>query len=467
MNLLERIKANRIPVQMPSYLPVPQEHKKSLFLWPDFRLDRPLKWTVGNFENYTQEGFQTNALIYSAIMYKVRAQQGAPLRAYRGDSGHPELLSKDHALARLVARPNPHQSWAEFQGQNTAYLNIAGNVYIRLERPARGGTPTAMYSLRPDRVFIVPSRKDQKRGVMGFLYVPENVALANGIPIVPEDMIHVKLPNPLDPMEGMGYGLSPLAPIAYSADVDNSATKFIREFFMNGALFTGLLTFQDPLQDEEIQRIKKRWKEQYGGYENWSDVGVLDSAGKYERISMTFQEMGFTALDERNESRIIGPLGVPAILLQTRYGLARSTLANYAEAKGQFWEDTFQPEMSLYEPEYRYFLQGERDEFVAFDYSGIAALQESRDDKITAWTLLVDRGIPKNVAAEIVGLKVPELPDGYVVYMPVGMVPMGTMGEPPPSEAPEAEEQTEEGEKQGRKALAPFRLESATERGHR
>jgi len=322
-----------------------------------------------------------------------------------------------------------------------------------------------MYSLRPDRVFIVPNRKGQAKGVMGFLYVPENVPVSEGIPILPTDIMHVKLPNPRDPMEGMGYGLSPLAPIAYPADVDNSATRFIREFFMNGALFTGLLTFDTPLQDEEVQRIKRRWKEQYGGYENWSDVGVLDSAGKYERMSMTFEEMGFAVLDERNESRIIGPLGVPAILLQTRYGMSRSTRANYAEAKTQFWEDTFHPEMSLYGAEYRYYLQGEHGEFVAFDYSAIAPLQESRDDKVASWVQLVDRGIPKSVAAEIVGLEVPELPDGSVVYMPVNMVPVATMGEPIPTAPgmPEAEEQEEEGEKRGQPSLRPFRLEPATE----
>ena len=430
-------------------LPVPTDQKRSLFLWPEFRLDRPLRWRVGDFQNYVREGFETNALIYSCIMYKVRAQQSAPLRAYKGDYEHPDLLPESHPLAKLVSRPNPHQSWSEFQGQNTAYLNIRGDVFIYLERPKRGGLPEAMYSLRPDRVFIIPQRKE--RAPLGYLYVREGEMPSQGLPILPEDMIHVKLPNPLDPLEGMGYGLSPLAPLAYSADVDNNATKFLREFFLNGALFTGLLRFDTALDEGEVQRIKARWKEQYGGFENWSDVGVLDSGGSYERMSMTFQEMGFGTLDERNESRILGPLGVPAILINTRYGLARSTYANYEQAKEQFWQDTFLPEMSLYETDYRYYLQGESGEFVGFDYSKIAVLQESKNEKVVAWATLVDRGVPKATAAEVMGLDMPDLPDGDVVYMPFNMVAMGQTGQgtQPRGDvgAVEAEEQAEEASK--------------------
>jgi len=431
-------------------LPLPSAHKKSLFLWPEFRLDRPLRWRVGDFQNYAREGFEINALIYSCIMYKVRAQQAAPLRAYKGDYEHPESLPESHPLAKLVTRPNRHQSWSEFQGQNTAYLNINGNVFICLERPPRGGMPVAMRSLRPDRVHIIPTRKEPP--LVMYLYVRENEPIAKGIPISPEDMIHVKLPNPRDPLEGMGYGLSPLAPLAYSADVDNNATKFLREFFYNGALFTGLLKFDTELDDIEVQRIKRRWKEQYGGFENWTDVGVLDSGGSYERMSMTFQEMGFGTLDERNESRIVGPLGVPAILINTRYGLARATYANYEQAKQQFWEDTFLPEMSLYEVDYRYYLQGENGEFVGFDYSKVAVLQESKNEKVEAWASLVDRGVPKAVAAEIMGLDIPDLPDGDVVYMPFNMVAVGRTGAARPTAqgAAEAEEEASKGVATGR-----------------
>jgi len=57
--------------------------------------------------NYIAEGFELNALIYSAIMYKHKAVSKAPLRAYHGTPEEPEPLPPEAPLARLCQRPNP------------------------------------------------------------------------------------------------------------------------------------------------------------------------------------------------------------------------------------------------------------------------------------------------------------------------------------------------------------------------
>ncbi|MFA5054496.1 MAG: phage portal protein, partial [Parcubacteria group bacterium] len=299
-----------------------------------------------------------------------------------------------------------------------------------------------------------------------------------GIPMAAEDVIHIKLPNPLDPLEGLGRGLSPLACMAYSASVDNMITEFLYSFFKHGAMPVGLLRFNVPLQQEEADRVKERWHELHGGYDKWSDVAVMDNAGEYQRVGLTFEEMGFLGIDERNESRILGPFGVPPILIGSRIGLERSTYANYESARAAFWEDTFKPELSMFEREYRYYLQGDRGEFVAFDFGDVPALQRDLVPSIGAWSQMVDRGVPKNVAAGVLKIPLPALPDDDVGYMSPMLQPVGA--EPPAPALPavpalpapkptpddteegaaEAEEQEEETEKQVRrpfemKALAP------------
>lgn len=434
----------------------------SLFIWPDFRTGSPV-WASGSFADYAHEGFEINSLIYSAIMFKVRAQMGAPLRAYEGDVDSPTPLKAGHPLAQLLARPNLYMSWPEFQGLNTTYLNLAGETFVALLRPRIGGMPERMLPLRPDRCFPIP---DAKGGLKGYFYCPENVNPANGIPMALEDVIHVKLPNPLDPLEGLGRGLSPLASLAYSASVDNMITEFLYGFFKSGAMPTGTLRFQVPLQAEEADRIKERWHELHGGYEKWSDVAVLDNAGEYQRVGLTFEEMGFLGIDERNESRILGPFGVPPILIGSRMGMLHSTYANYESARKAFWQDTFKPELGMFELEYRYYLQGDNGEFVAFDYSEIPALQQDIIPAVGAWAQMVDRGVPKNVAAGVLKIPLPALPDDDVGYMnPMlqsvgGKAPLpntsttGTEAPEPDNteeDAAEAEEQEDETEKQVRR----------------
>ena len=442
----------------------PPAHRKQTaipFMWPSWREGIP-QWQIVDLQSYIDEGFNLNTLIYSAIMYKYRAIGIAKLRAYSGDPDNPDLLPPDHPLSKLVARPNPSMSWREYQGLQDVYLNLSGNAYGLLKRPRRGGLPDAMYPMRSDRVYIIPS----DRGVKGYLYVPEGKGLQEGTPILPEDVSHVKLPNPGDPLEGMGYGLSPVSPMAQSADVDNMVTKFIKLFFEKGAVNSGLLKFDKPLDDDTVAGVKERWMEMYGSYENWTEIGVLDQGGDYQRIGMNFEEMSFETQDERNESRILGPFGVPPQLVSSRLGMKHSTYANWEEARRAFWEDTMTMEIGLFEDDYQYYLQSEDGGFVAFDLSEVPALRRNIPALVDAWVKLVSTGVPKNQAAQLLGLEVGDLPDGDVAYMPLNLIPVGSSALEAPETnvgAAEAEEDTREG---GAKAVSEAAPAMAGKNGH-
>lgn len=375
--------------------------------WPKFRQLQPL-WHLVDFQSYVNEGFSANSLIYSAIMYKVRAVITAPLRAYSGDPDYPTSLPSIAPLAQLVAQPNEHQSWTEFHSQNVVYLNLDGNVFIYKHKNLETGRE-ALYSLRPDRVYIIPTN-DKKATIDHFLYVPEGQSARTGHPMLVEDIIHIKLPYPGDPLEGMGYGLSPLSSAAKSADVDNMVTDFLNLFFQRGAMLTGVLLFDQPLKEDIVDTILERWEKKYGGYKKWR-TGVLDRGGSYERTGLTFEEMGFNELDARNECRILGPFGVPPILIGSRVGLERSTYSNYEGARKAVWEDTLVPELRLFEVEYQRHLNTQ-DAFVKFDLTQVPALQKDLPVIVNAAYSLWQMGVPANQATFGVGLRIGAIPGG-------------------------------------------------------
>ncbi len=289
------------------------------YSWSTYQKEKPL-WHLIDYATYCTEGYASNAVVYAAISYKMRALMTAPLRAYRGDPDYPEVLPDTHRLSKLVSRPNHFQSGIEFQNLNLVYLNISGNCYILKDREKKQLLP-----LRPDRTYIIPDKGKMPAGIIGYLYVPEGKTMEQGVPILEEDIIHIKLPNPYDPFEGMGYGFSPMSAGARSTDVDNMVTKFLKRFFDRGTMLAGLLKFDVPLDDESFNLVAKRWMKQYGGWTNWDKPGILDRGGDYKRLGMTFDEMGFAELDGRNESRMLAPFGVPPILIGTKLGLDRST----------------------------------------------------------------------------------------------------------------------------------------------
>lgn len=347
-----------------------QQVKKIPFIWPTWVNGQP-QWQLINYEAYITEGFNANPIIYSAIMYKTRAATQAPLKAYTGTPEQPELLPPNHWLQSLCMRPNPWQSWSEFNSQAWVYWLISGNNFTVFSRSK--GEITEMYNLRPDRVFIVPTT-DRKR-VIGFWYVPEGRGWNDGIPYLPQDVMHNKLPNPGDPLDGLGYGLSPLSPAAHNGDVDNDLTKFFRLFFKAGAMPSGLLSFDVPMQDEDVSAARRRWNEVYGGSENWAEesVAVLDQGGKYQRIGFTFAEMDVSAIDARNESRIVGPYGVPLTLIESRPQLVTSTYSNKETDRLLFWEDTMEPELAWWQSDWQYYLQGDDGSFVMYDLGNTPA----------------------------------------------------------------------------------------------
>lgn len=402
------------------------EQKQVPFAWPS-HIDGKAQWQIYDFQSYVNEGFNLNAIIYEAIMYKVRAMADVRLRGYQGTVEQPILLGDDHPYTQLLNRPNPYQSQNEFMGQHITFLNLTGNSYIFFDRPKIGAFPTAMYSMRPDRVFIVP----KARGIAGYKYVAEGRSIADAIPLLAEDVMHVKLPNPGDPLEGLGYGLSPLSAIARSADVDNDVTQFLKMFFQSGANTSSFLQFEDYLTNEQIAEVKRRWREIYGGFENWGDVGVLDKGATLNKTGQTFQEMGFGTLDERNESRIAGPFGVPLILIGARLGLMRSTYSNYEEARKAFWEDTMRFEIKLFEDDFIHFLT-DGDLFPKFDLSEVPALQKNMPDLVTMALKIADRGIALNDALAFVGLSM-RLPGGDIPYLATNLKPLSAVPTEPPA----------------------------------
>mgnify|MGYP005848607523 CR=1 FL=1 len=393
--------------------------KRAPYQWVGWQEGEP-QWMMDDLNAYVEEGFNLNSLIYSATMYKGRAITAAPLRAYTGDPEQRERLPPGHPMAKLVMRPNPWQGWGEFMWQRMIYLNVAGNSFTWLDRSRSDALPTAMYNLRPDRTFIVPA----KGGIKGYFYKPEGRSLRDAMPLLPQDVIHVKLPNPGDPFEGLGYGLSPIAPLSRSGDVDNAITNFLKRHFERGTMPTGLLKFKMPLDEAQIARVRARWKEIYGGYENWDEIGILDEMAEYQRIGMTFNEMEFDNLDVRNESRILGPFGVHPILLGTKTGLQRATLSNYGEARRQTWEDTLIPELRLFEAEDQYYL-ADGDNFVAYDLGDVPALQKDTPALVTAAHKLWTMGVPANQAIASVGLNLQPVPGGDTPYVPMNVKPAG------------------------------------------
>lgn len=427
MSILTRNFSRRLRLALQVFKTGQIERKAMPFIWPSYRQGQ-ITWTMNDFETYVSEGFNHNAVIYTALMYKVRAASLVRWRAYQGNPEQPELSPLDHPLAQLLDRPNPYQSQSDFIGMRLVHLNIAGNSYALIDRPPGELYPVGLYPLRPDRVFIVPNAQKQ---VIGYVYVPENTAPRDGIPILPQYMLHTKFPNPSDPFEGMGEGLSPFAAMAPVADVDNAITTFLNIFFKQGTMPFGSLETESALDRSTIDRLREEWDEMYGGIEFAGRPLVLDQGLKYTNLTVPFNELGFEGIDSRNEARMHGVFGVPPILTEMRLGVAGSTYANKEEARRFFWEDTMSYEIGLFTQDLDYHLKAET-QFIQPDLSGVPAFKHNLAQDSTTFGGFVGNGVPINAAIKMLGLPLEPVEGGDVPLVSANLKPLEQVLNPPP-----------------------------------
>lgn len=396
------------------------------------------QWHMIDYEAYAKDGYSQNAVIYGAIKYKLDAIAQAPMRAYEGTIYKAEISeNENHPLYLLAQRPNEYQSHVEFMQYNELYLNLHGNSFIYLLR-GENGLPIGMYPLRPDRVAIVPMKSEssqQSRVTIRYAYFPDGMSKDKMIPIPSEDMLHIKYPNPYDPLEGLGYGLSPLSAGAFSADTDNYMTKFLGQYFKNqGIMPGGVIQLPYDSNPEDIATLREQIGEVYGGAGNWGKPLVIDGGGTFSHMVPSFKDMGLEGIDLRNVRRITTVFGVPGRLI----GLdeANSTYNNLSEAKEDFWQNTMNTELKLFEEEFRHKVTIGDQTFLRFDVSGIPAFADDTAMQVQTYKELVGNFVPPHTAARIAGLDIGELEHGDESFMPTSLVPVSIGMQPPPQPQP-------------------------------
>jgi HK97 family phage portal protein len=382
------------------------------------------EWSLVDYQAYAKEGMSQNAVVYASLKYKFDSVSQALLRAYEGHPDDAILLDDlNHPLSQLALRPNEFMSRIEFMQYCVTYLNVHGNCFVAITG-INDNLHLGLYPLRPDRVRLIPSKSDDgTETVIGYAYYPQGATEETAILIAPENMAHIKFPNPYDNFEGQGYGLSPMSAAAYSIDTDNEMTRFLVRFFKNNGMMPGgIVSLPYRADPEDIAKLRDQIVESYGGAGEWGKPLVIDESGSYSSSTPSFADMALDNIDGRNVNRTTSVFGVQAMLI----GLdsSSSTFDNLAQAKDDFWERVMFTELKLFEEEFRHKVDLGDNVFLRFDLSGLPAFAIDTGIQADTYVKLINSFVPPNEAKQIVGLNIPDMEGGDISYMPIGLVPV-------------------------------------------
>lgn len=377
-----------------------------------------------NYHTYVEEGYKRNAVVYSAVREIARTAPSARLQVHKRLNRGQTEIQETHPVQKLLDFPNQLQSHYDFLETLISYLNLDGNAYVIRERDeVDGGKRTvSMWLPRPD--LMTPVLNNSKSifdqdAILGYVYVMQT---GEKLYFLPEDVIHFKYPNPNDPHGGLGRGHPPLMAAAADADNDNSQTSFIKQFFINGAVPSGIIKSKNILEDSEVRRIQSRIGEQYAGEVNWHKIMVLDADAEYQQTGLNLDQMVFPDLRAISETRICAAFKVPPVLIGVKAGLDAATYSNYALARRALWEDNIIPTTTKIAEGLSRALSDELDDdvIIVADYSNVVALQDDRTNRFARANQAVIGGwITVNEARREVGLGPLPIGVGDVLYRPL------------------------------------------------
>jgi HK97 family phage portal protein len=360
-------------------------------------------WPDRTIDTYDREGYRKLALVFRLVGIVAHAAGSAPVRVYREEQDGELTELPKHPLRQLMVRPNPQMRESRFIATVSMIASIAGFCLIEKER-GLGGRVIGLWTLRSDWAKPIPRANrlpDWEYRIPG----------RDPITLKSEDVLHVTY---ADRPDGSPFGLGPLEVALREVGIANVMTDFLKAFFDTGAMpVTGLVMREGwPGDQSDADLIKETWRRRYGGLMNSVEPALLKDIVDVKRLSFDFNELAYLDLRDISDLALCQAFGVPPILAGVRYGLERSTFANYGEARRSFYEDTVSPLWARLDDVLTLGLLPEFDTSpgtaLQFDTSAIPALQEDRNTR-AGWltTAYLGGGISSHVYHGELGLPLP------------------------------------------------------------
>lgn len=200
----------------------------------------------------------------------------------------------NHAALNLLYKPNPFWSRFALMEISQMYLDLTGESYWVIERHPMSKLPIGLWSVRPDRMDPVP---DPVNYLAGWVYTSPDGR--ERIPLMTDEVIFNRYPNPYDPYHGLG----PVQSVLVDIDAARYSAEWNRNYFINSAEPGGIIQVDHEVQDDEWRELVDRWREGHRGVARAHRVAVLEAGQTWVPNQHTARDMDFGNL--RNISRDI------------------------------------------------------------------------------------------------------------------------------------------------------------------
>lgn len=220
-----------------------------------------------------------------------------------------------HAALDLWDQPNKFMDQATFVEIFQQHLDLVGEAWWVVVRSKRSKIPLELWPVRPDRMSPIPH---VTKFVAGYVYSSPD---GEQVPLAVDEVIFLRMPNPLDIYRGMG----PVQAILADLDANKYSAEWNRNFFLNSAEPGGIIEVDRRLSDEEFDELRDRWAEQHQGVSAAHRVALIESGMKWVTRTITQKDMQFSELRSQSTDIIREAYGMPKFALGDVEDVNRAT----------------------------------------------------------------------------------------------------------------------------------------------
>lgn len=323
------------------------------------------RWDIQTAIN---EGYNASAVVYACVEKRATLFSSVPWKAMIKKSDGSFEPALNSPLQRLLDNPNPDMSMMEIMHEASQSLDLAGNAYWSEIKAGARGLPTQLWPLPAQFVKIKPG-KDKL--ISSYEY-QESVKY----PIIADDMVHLRLPNP----NSRYFGMPVLMAAGRATDIDRQSGDWQKGSLQNRTVADIHVKVPDTLMPDQIEAIRDELKERSDSPANARRPIV--SSGDINHLSRTAVEMDFVASRKAVWAEICAVFGMS----MSDLGFTESVnLANAEAMQRQLWKNTILPRLELIKRQLNCQLAKEfGPEYVLeYDITNVEALQENFTEKLT------------------------------------------------------------------------------------
>jgi len=321
---------------------------------PRTSLRNPAQWLSNLFGTKGRNGQVVNmdtAITVSAMWacWRIISETVASLSLEVLESNNGEIRqATEHPLYNLLSH-EPSPLYTSFTWRETMQLHALahGTAYARIIRNGLGQIVELRFIPSTDVEVIVP--KGENEPVYRVKGENKTYTLTDIIAI------------PVMALNGIaGTDMLTVAREILSEAI--AASEFGANYLGNGAMLSGIITYEGELTPEQRQNLKSSWKRNYEGAKNSGSTALLEYGMKYTPISGTAEDANLLEMRQFYVTEVARIYNVPPHMIGD---LERSTNNNIEQQSIDFVRYTIRPYIKRWEQELnrKLFMPSERNRY--------------------------------------------------------------------------------------------------------